>query len=492
MADRPRRSTRNANSAYNSPGQTPAPNTPGAHTPVSRLAHHVAPGSTPASPSPQYLPYPPRNAPPHGSTGGGAGGSGGGGSLIQAGSALLSQSHPGFQPTHVPIPAGPHALPQSWPVSKSSAPVPPFTPLQPPQPPQPSSALPAPVPQALYTTFPSRMRAGTTTLMQPIQQPDLLDPLARTIDGLSTPMNESRYDYSTPTSSHNPYRSSARASTRRRAAAGFIRYAEADDSAEEFEDETEDENGPRGTKRKAVGSPGRGSVGVHTPDVGGDDAGSDDGFKTLLGLPPPGNKTIAKRLFRPTAHLYHPEEEMIRQAARNEVLVPIRIELETETHRIKDTFTWNMNEKLVTPFQFAKLLLEDLDLPIEPYAGQIQTMIQQQVQEAVGVADIEMEPASGGIWSAARLEDKDGALALPQEERKYYDPEEEAVKEARQWDWGIDPKDEAQRAWRRKMQDRLASGKGLGAEEDDLRVIVDVSSFVPHIFRHTKQKNPFN
>ena len=36
-----------------------------------------------------------------------------------------------------------------------------------------------------------------------------------------------------------------------------------------------------------------------------------------------------------------------------EVLVPIRLDMEIEGHKLRDTFTWNKNEQLITPEQFA-------------------------------------------------------------------------------------------------------------------------------------------
>ncbi|KAN0064159.1 Chromatin structure remodeling complex protein sfh1 [Thecaphora frezii] len=502
MADRPRRSTRN--SSFNSPAHTPTP--VNSSTPASRLVHHARPAgaANTSSSTPAGLHYPPVTplAPPPGTPLGG-------GSLIQAGSALLSQSFPGFQPSqqhhyqlpyhqqhhqqqHLAAPHQPqmhqpmiHHLPNSWPLSKSTAPIPPFTPLAPPHHAayaSMSAHIVHPVPQALYTTFPSRMRAGVTTLMQPIHPSELYDSLGRPIDPLATPMHEARIDYGTPGATANPYRSSQRAS-KRRAAAGYIRYAEADDSADDFEEDlaaTEDEAsaaaaGSRGVKRKHVSPSADGGPGAA-------EQSEEEEFKSFLGLPPPGNKVVARRMFRPSAHLYHAEEDLLKQASRNEVLVPIRIELETETHRIKDTFTWNMNEKLISPYHFARLLLEDLDLPLEPYATQIQNMITQQVEEAIGVADIEMEPAAGGIWSAARLEAKDGELVLTDEEKAQYDPAEENVKEARQWDWGLARLDPEHKAWRQRMQQRLKTGEGLGAVEDDIRVIVD---YEVQILRHS-------
>ena len=37
------------------------------------------------------------------------------------------------------------------------------------------------------------------------------------------------------------------------------------------------------------------------------------------------------------------------QARRNTALVPIRVEFETETHRIRDCFVWNLNEDIIKP-----------------------------------------------------------------------------------------------------------------------------------------------
>ncbi|PWN48940.1 SNF5-domain-containing protein [Violaceomyces palustris] len=425
--------------------------------------------------------------------------------------------HQQNQPPQPPQPQ-PQPYPNAWTMGRSSAPIPPFTPLTPPnilaaaqihhqnQPPPP---VVHPLPQAYFTTFPSRMRVGTTTLMQPVSSPDLLlDPFGRNLDsssgtplagGIETPQSNRPSD-------HRHFGSRARTSTRRAAAAGLIRYTEADDSAEEFEEQdsrlgSEDETIRRGSKRKAaaLASPprGRSTSGLATPAdayeagrgatpslVNGGGTGDGQGqagqmqveeekFKSLLGLPPPGNKVVARRAIR-TAHTYHPEEEMVKHAARGEVLVPIRIELETETHRIKDVFTWNMNEKLTTPYHFARLLLADLDLPVEPYATQIQNAILQQVEDATGTADLEIEPAAGGIWSAATR------LRNDEREKDEYEEEEEATKESRQWDWGLrETKDHQE--FRTRMAKRLKTGKGLGDFEDDLRVIVD---YEVQILRH--------
>ena len=47
-------------------------------------------------------------------------------------------------------------------------------------------------------------------------------------------------------------------------------------------------------------------------------------------------------------------------AQQPDLLVPIRIDLELDGQKIRDTFTWNKNEQLVTPEIFAEILCDDL------------------------------------------------------------------------------------------------------------------------------------
>uniref|UniRef100_V5EX55 Uncharacterized protein n=1 Tax=Kalmanozyma brasiliensis (strain GHG001) TaxID=1365824 RepID=V5EX55_KALBG len=310
------------------------------------------------------------------------------------------------------------------------------------------------MPQAMYSSFPARMKAGTTNLLQSIPSSEWYDGTGKPLD----PFLASAHD----TSSSTPYRSSRASGRSRRAAAGFIRYAEAGSSDDEFEEDL----------------PTTDSSSLKRPL---DDDGEEENPRAHLGLPAPASKMVSKRVFHRTNHVYHADDELARQAGRNEVLVPIKIDLEAEQYRIKDTFTWNMNERLISPYHFAKLLLEDLDLPVEPYATQIMHMINQQIDDATGVADIEMEPAAGGVWSSARLEAREGENALSESERRQYDVDEEATKEARAWNWGLDRADDEQRQWRKRMAKRLEAGEGLGEFEDDLRVIVD---YEVQILRH--------
>ncbi|KAI7905416.1 uncharacterized protein BX663DRAFT_499650 [Cokeromyces recurvatus] len=73
--------------------------------------------------------------------------------------------------------------------------------------------------------------------------------------------------------------------------------------------------------------------------------------------------------------------DIYEQASKEEVLVPIRIELEHEGYKLRDTFTWNLNESLITPEQFAEIMCEDLRLPVNIFSEQIAKVIKEQIED---------------------------------------------------------------------------------------------------------------
>ena len=59
----------------------------------------------------------------------------------------------------------------------------------------------------------------------------------------------------------------------------------------------------------------------------------------------------------------------------------------TTPYRLKDVFLWNLHETLITPEQFAQVLVNELDLPNPSgFSVQISTQIRQQLEEYAGVA----------------------------------------------------------------------------------------------------------
>ncbi|GAB6028712.1 SWI SNF, matrix associated, actin dependent regulator of chromatin, sub b, member 1 [Chamberlinius hualienensis] len=67
-------------------------------------------------------------------------------------------------------------------------------------------------------------------------------------------------------------------------------------------------------------------------------------------------------------------------ASQQESLVPVRLDMEIEGQKLRDTFTWNKNETLMTPEQFAEILCDDLDLSPVAFVPAIATSIRQQIE----------------------------------------------------------------------------------------------------------------
>jgi len=71
----------------------------------------------------------------------------------------------------------------------------------------------------------------------------------------------------------------------------------------------------------------------------------------------------------------------------NTSLPPYKTPEPTPPYRLKDVFLWNLHETLITPDQFAMILVHDLDLPNPPaLAIQISNQIRTQLEEYAGVA----------------------------------------------------------------------------------------------------------
>jgi len=67
-------------------------------------------------------------------------------------------------------------------------------------------------------------------------------------------------------------------------------------------------------------------------------------------------------------------------ASLTEALVPIRLDMDIEGQKLRDTFLWNKNETMMSPDQFAEVLCDDLDLNPIHFVPAITAAIQQQVE----------------------------------------------------------------------------------------------------------------
>ena len=60
--------------------------------------------------------------------------------------------------------------------------------------------------------------------------------------------------------------------------------------------------------------------------------------------------------------------------------VPIRLDMDIEGQKLRDTFLWNKNETIMSPDQFAEVLCDDLDLNPLHFVPAITAAIQQQIE----------------------------------------------------------------------------------------------------------------
>ncbi|PGH15464.1 hypothetical protein AJ79_02441 [Helicocarpus griseus UAMH5409] len=77
-------------------------------------------------------------------------------------------------------------------------------------------------------------------------------------------------------------------------------------------------------------------------------------------------------------------DEMLKQAEQLEDLVPIRLDIDWDKIKLRDTFTWNLHDRVTPPEVFAEKLVEDLGLPLEscgPLVRQITQSIQDQLAD---------------------------------------------------------------------------------------------------------------
>lgn len=88
---------------------------------------------------------------------------------------------------------------------------------------------------------------------------------------------------------------------------------------------------------------------------------------------------FAKRKAKP---LRIKRKDMAMQADQVEELVPIRLDVDWDKVKLRDTFTWNLHDRTVTTELFAKQLIADFGL-ITPVAEPILQQVQQQMHDQI-------------------------------------------------------------------------------------------------------------
>ncbi|WVQ85596.1 hypothetical protein IAT38_007762 [Cryptococcus sp. DSM 104549] len=350
-----------------------------------------------------------------------------------------SQRSSSTYPAHAPQPNGTHSHSHSHSPAPRPAPPPPRQPL--PTYNHPSTHSPGPLPfflpppgqrttdpslstppttQALYSTYPARLRTGVTGMVQPEhvtggprEREAFLAEMEREI-GLAGMGGRSASGTATPRyDSPAPYTSSAR----RAPPSGFggrrsrvVNYAEKasddeDDEDEDDDDDVDDDDEDDGGRRRRGGGRRERDVfasgGVGPEHQAAMRAGKlrkkkeelERGW-TWLGDRTPGER-VTSRTVLPTKHTYQSEEQLEKEADRPEFLVPIAIDLDVPPYgnepgiKLKDRFLWNVNEPFIEPHQFAGVFCDDIGISAS-YASTIAELIKTQLEEAQNAAEIDI------------------------------------------------------------------------------------------------------
>jgi SWI/SNF-related matrix-associated actin-dependent regulator of chromatin subfamily B protein 1 len=104
----------------------------------------------------------------------------------------------------------------------------------------------------------------------------------------------------------------------------------------------------------------------------------------------------AKRAGRRAApQLKVDREKGSQQAEQIEELVPVRLEIELDRLKLRDTFTWNLHDRVTDPLLVARTLVEDFQIPPELHQNvihQVDREIREQIQDYYPHAYFDDEP----------------------------------------------------------------------------------------------------
>ncbi|KAH9979909.1 hypothetical protein BGW80DRAFT_1271218 [Lactifluus volemus] len=224
----------------------------------------------------------------------------------------------------------------------------------------------ATTPQAIQSTYASRLQTGVTLLVQPILSASSVVPAASTTVSTSTrPRRGGVVSYADPGSGDD-----------------IPDAGEVDSDGSDFV-----ASGGTRTAIRAARGVAR-AISGPTLYVGGTPAPAALGVssrteldQSYLGMIPP-SRFITAKPFAPTKHADLTGKRPVS-------LVPIHA-----SH--SRCFVWNLHETLVTPEQFARTFCADLDLPATPWADTVAAQIRAQLEDQDGVGSMELAVDGGG------------------------------------------------------------------------------------------------
>ncbi|KAH7050363.1 hypothetical protein BKA62DRAFT_739217 [Auriculariales sp. MPI-PUGE-AT-0066] len=226
-------------------------------------------------------------------------------------------------------------------------------PIQPPPHPLPTTQ------QAKHTSYASRMRTGASMLVQPI-----INPFARPVEapqptGLTTGRSRKSVNYT---------------------------EAASDDDFDSEAGDTDSADSDEAPRRKRGRRPKKEAADLAGPPA---EVKVEEVDQSYLGQIPPA-RFIQSVPATQTKHNYYPQLDVDRESRKPVILIPIRVELDTDVLRVRDAFVWNLNEELISPESFASAFCADIGIPDDPFMAQIAASIRAQLEEHANVAAMDL------------------------------------------------------------------------------------------------------
>lgn len=101
------------------------------------------------------------------------------------------------------------------------------------------------------------------------------------------------------------------------------------------------------------------------------------------------NQANVARLATKTKHMNFTDEELMANSSTGDILIPLKIEIDSDPYKVVDYMMWNMNETLITPEQFALITCQDLDLP-NSFQQLIASSIKTQIEEYTTLSAVQI------------------------------------------------------------------------------------------------------
>lgn len=100
-------------------------------------------------------------------------------------------------------------------------------------------------------------------------------------------------------------------------------------------------------------------------------------MKPSIAAPPPPSDW--PKVIRRKNEMVYSNQDLSKISETEENLVPVRLDIDIDSIKLRDRFLWNLNEQYLTPDRFAAMLCQDLDLSIHKFIQPIADSIRAQI-----------------------------------------------------------------------------------------------------------------